>query len=141
MLFFRVSFSPIFSRTGYQSKDVFLEQVVKKAHFSRVGYYFSNARFNFYGFVNLSEFIQLSHGLCSNFLRPIRNSPNSFGSAIHCCAGTGYTLQIFSRTGYRFQEKILEQVKHFFCGMQTPPYKKSQVPPPGGQFTCRDHLL
>ena len=30
---FRVSFSPIFSRTGYQSKDVFLEQVVKKAHF------------------------------------------------------------------------------------------------------------
>ena len=30
---FRVSFSPIFSTTGYQSKDVFLEQVVKKAHF------------------------------------------------------------------------------------------------------------
>ena len=24
--FFRVSFSPIFSRTGYQSKDVYLEQ-------------------------------------------------------------------------------------------------------------------
>ena len=31
--FFRVSFSPIFSRTGYQSKDLFLEQVVRKAHF------------------------------------------------------------------------------------------------------------
>ena len=31
--FFRVSFSPIFSRAGYQSKEVFLEQVVKKAHF------------------------------------------------------------------------------------------------------------
>ena len=31
--FFRVSFSPSFYGTGYQSKDVFLEQVVKKAHF------------------------------------------------------------------------------------------------------------
>ena len=27
--FFRVSFSPIFSRTGYQKKENFLEQVVK----------------------------------------------------------------------------------------------------------------
>ena len=27
--FFRVSFSPIFSRTGYQTKANFLEQVVK----------------------------------------------------------------------------------------------------------------
>ena len=31
--FFRVSFSQFFSRAGYQSKDVFLELVVKKAHF------------------------------------------------------------------------------------------------------------
>ena len=31
--FFRVSFSPIFSRAGYQSKDVFLELIVNKAHF------------------------------------------------------------------------------------------------------------
>ena len=29
VLFFRVSFSPIFSRTGYQKKANFLEQVVK----------------------------------------------------------------------------------------------------------------
>ena len=29
MPFFRVSFSPIFSRTGYQKKENFLEQVVK----------------------------------------------------------------------------------------------------------------
>ena len=29
MPFFRVSFSPIFSRTGYQKKANFLEQVVK----------------------------------------------------------------------------------------------------------------
>ena len=84
MPFFRVSFSPFLSRTGYQSKDVFLEQVVKKAHFSRGGYYFNNARFNFNGSVNLSELIQLSHGLCSNFLRPIRNSSNLFGSAMFC---------------------------------------------------------
>ena len=33
MPFFRVSFSPIFFRAGYQSKDVFLELVVKKALF------------------------------------------------------------------------------------------------------------
>ena len=31
---FRVSFSPLFPGTGYQSKDVFLEQVVKKGTFS-----------------------------------------------------------------------------------------------------------
>ena len=31
--FFRVSLSPIFYRAGYQSKGVFLEQVVTKAHF------------------------------------------------------------------------------------------------------------
>ena len=29
MPFFRVSFAPIFSRTGYQKKENFLEQVVK----------------------------------------------------------------------------------------------------------------
>ena len=98
MPFFWVSFSPVFSRAGYQSKDVFLEQVVKKAHFLRAGYYFSNPRFGFYGFVNLSEFIQLSHGLCSNFLR----------------------------TGYRFQGKILEQVKIFVVG--TPLYKRVKYP-------------
>ena len=31
--FFRASFSSIISRAGYQRKDVFLELVVKKAHF------------------------------------------------------------------------------------------------------------
>ena len=31
--FFRVLFHQIFSRAGYQSMDVFLELVVKKAHF------------------------------------------------------------------------------------------------------------
>ena len=31
--FFRVSFSSIFPRAGYQRKDVFLELVVRKAHF------------------------------------------------------------------------------------------------------------
>ena len=40
--FFRVSFSPIFSRTGYQKKASFLEQVVKtcqKRNFVTTGYY------------------------------------------------------------------------------------------------------
>ena len=40
--FFRVSFSPIFSRTGYQKKANFLEQVVKhvkRGNFVRTGHY------------------------------------------------------------------------------------------------------
>ena len=42
--FFRVSFSPIFSRTGYQKKANFLEQVVKtcqKRKFCYNGLFFS----------------------------------------------------------------------------------------------------
>ena len=44
MPFFRVSFSPIFSRTGYQKKANFLEQVVKtcqKRKFCHNGLLFS----------------------------------------------------------------------------------------------------
>ena len=40
--FFRVSFSPIFSRTGYQKKANFLEQVVKhvkRGNFVTTGYH------------------------------------------------------------------------------------------------------
>ena len=33
VLFFRVSFSPIFSRARYQSRNVFLGLFAKKAHF------------------------------------------------------------------------------------------------------------
>ena len=40
---FRVSLSPIFSRTGYQKKAIFLEQVVKGhvkgGNFVRLGFY------------------------------------------------------------------------------------------------------
>ena len=48
---FRVSFSPIFSRMGYQKRAIFLEEVVKKnvkgGNFVRLGYYL--AQFLYFG--------------------------------------------------------------------------------------------
>ena len=52
--FFRVSFLPIFSRTGYQKKANFLEQVVKKCKKKEIllqrVIIWSNVLFSFYRF-------------------------------------------------------------------------------------------
>ena len=43
------------------------------------------------------------------------------------CAGTGYALRIFSRAGYHFHWKILEQVK-IFLWLAHPRIKSSTLP-------------
>ena len=129
-----------FSRTGYQSKDFFLEQVVQRHIFSRAGYHFTNTQFDFCGFANWSQFVQLSHGLCSNFLRPVRTVRTH--SALLCIAALELDIlcRFFLGQGITFRGKFWSRLKFFVMG--TPPYKKSSTPPPlRGINSKRHHSL
>ena len=89
MPFFRVSFSPIFSRTGYQKKANFLEQVVKtcqKRNFCFKGLLFGQIIFVFLSIL-LIDFSRIGYHLKAKILEQVKKfyfvgkSPHKFRSS------------------------------------------------------------